>query len=392
MIALNDGGSSEHLGQGGLRQEPLEAVSKSPRWRWTTLSTGVFAFLVAVAFLRRLSGGQGRRRRAAARSAGATAANCSSSSADESPTTDTGSQQLSGTLGGGREKQVPPGQPPRKDKGAERLKWWSRLNECKPALVLPQIQEHAPVSPTVEEEPEAHRAVSALVEDRVKRGKDWLVRDSDYGTAPAHASIKEKVNEAFVKAIDDVFGAAFPTVLAADPRRILLVLDAPQYGTLRDLVNKYPQLRCSQQVVIPQADLGHYFEQIRTGEFYPGVRAQRLDHWMCANSELGLQCHAAFFDYECRLAGAISARLCPAADVMRYFRFGYPADPVSIFAITVGLEDPAPTVESVDEFVRWEASLNGYVAELLQVFKYRMATLLYIVRRPAGETQDDSPE
>ena len=38
----------------------------------------------------------------------------------------------------------------------------------------------------------------------------------------------------------------------------------------------------------------------------------------------------AFFDYECRLIGARSARLCPAADVMRYFRFGYPAKPRAV--------------------------------------------------------------
>ena len=56
--------------------------------------------------------------------------------------------------------------------------------------------------------------------------------------------------------------------------------------------------------------------------------------------------------------GGRSARLCPAADVMRFFRFGYPAD-VCVLAFTVGLEDPAPTAEEVDAFVRCEATLNG---------------------------------
>ena len=55
-----------------------------------------------------------------------------------------------------------------------------------------------------------------------------------------------------------------------------------------------------------------------------------LDHWLCANSSVGFRCLAAFFDYECRLIGARSAKLCPAADVMRYFRFGYPAKPRAV--------------------------------------------------------------
>merc|ERR1712048_812465 len=122
---------------------------------------------------------------------------------------------------------------------------------------------------------------------------------------------------------------------------------------------------------------------IRDAGFYPGVRAQRLDHWLCANHSLGLKSVAAFLDFECRLVGALSARLCPALDVMRYFRFGYPAEPVSVFALTVGLEEPASTPEEVDAFVRWEAALNGYDAELREVWKYRMVTLLYVVRRSA---------
>ena len=33
-----------------------------------------------------------------------------------------------------------------------------------------------------------------------------------------------------------------------------------------------------------------------------------------------------------------------------------------VFALTVGLEDPAPTCDAVDAFVRHEAQLNGYRA------------------------------
>lgn len=49
-------------------------------------------------------------------------------------------------------------------------------------------------------------------------------------------------------------------------------------------------------------------------------------------------------------------------------------------AITVGLEEPAPSVEDVDAFIRQEAELSGYKAELKEVWKYRMATLLYVIR------------
>merc|ERR1712113_1198365 len=128
-------------------------------------------------------------------------------------------------------------------------------------------------------------------------------------------------------------------------------------------MGEFGGLQYSQQVIIPQADLGHYFDMMRNSDFYPGVRAQRLDHWLCANSTVGFECLVAFLDFECRLAGSLSARLCPAADVMRYFRFGFPAKPASVLALTVGLEEPAPTPEAVDEFVRTEALLNGYTAE-----------------------------
>jgi len=72
---------------------------------------------------------------------------------------------------------------------------------------------------------------------------------------------------------------------------------------------------------------------------------------------------------------------------MRYFRHGYPAEPASVLALTVGLEDPAATPEAVDAFVRCEAALNGYAVELLQTWKYRMVSLLYVVRRAVPPPQ-----
>ena len=251
--------------------------------------------------------------------------------------------------------------------------WWQRLNqESKPELQLPDIKQ-----PCSEPPPAAYTAVANMVLERVHEGRDWLVRDSDYGAAPAHAGIKAKVNAALVSTMREVLGD-LGAHLAADPRNVLLLLDTPQYGSVREMVSSFPCLRFCQQVVVPQADLRHYIEMLGS-EFYVGVRAQRLDHWLCVNAGQFRVC-AAFLDFECRLAGARSARLCPAADVMRFFRFGYPAD-VCVLALTVGLEDPAPTVEEVDAFVRWEAILNGYDAQLVDSWKYRMASLLYVVRR-----------
>lgn len=265
-------------------------------------------------------------------------------------------------------------------KGTARLEWWQRLQALKPELRLPK----APAAPEGCGVPRAWQAVEKMVKERSESGRDWLVRDSDYGDVPAHSAVKKRVNGALLAAIQRVFGESLCEQLMSDSRKVLLILDTPQYGTLGELVAGYPGLQCCQQVIIPQADLRHYFEMLREGGFYPGVRAQRLDHWLCANAQRGFRCQAAFLDYECRLAGARSARLCPAADIMRYFRFGYPGD-VSVLCITVGLEEPASTPEEVDAFVRWEALLSGYEAELQETWKYRMVSLLYVVRKRGGK-------
>lgn len=49
----------------------------------------------------------------------------------------------------------------------------------------------------------------------------------------------------------------------------------------------------------------------------------------------------------------------------------------------MGLEEPAPATEDVDAFVCREARLNGYRAELKEVWKYRMATFLYVIHAEA---------
>ena len=70
-----------------------------------------------------------------------------------------------------------------------------------------------------------------------------------------------------------------------------------------------------------------------------------------------------------------------------FFRFGYPAD-VCVFALIVGLEDPAPTFEKVDAFARWEATLNGrffsHTFSVLEKCQCRFRSL-YVVLPVAGE-------
>eukprot|EP00435_Cladocopium_sp_Y103_P027250 s124_g6.t1 len=131
-------------------------------------------------------------------------------------------------------------------KGSARLRWWQELNQVKPDLVLP---DHMRISEGLEVA--AHRAVEAIAFERLKHGRDWLVRDSDYGAGerpPTHAAIKDKVNPAFARLTLEICDGDVMGCLA-DSKKILLVLDTPMYGTLRELVKIAPELRFCQQVV-----------------------------------------------------------------------------------------------------------------------------------------------
>eukprot|EP00913_Durusdinium_trenchii_P000428 g391.t1 len=72
----------------------------------------------------------------------------------------------------------------------------------KPLLVLPD-----PTKPSEGLEVAAHQAVQQIAYERLKHGKDWLVRDSDYavdGKAPTHAAVKSKVNPQFAKLTQEI--------------------------------------------------------------------------------------------------------------------------------------------------------------------------------------------
>ena len=238
----------------------------------------------------------------------------------------------------------------------------------------------------------AYAAVCNHVRKRLggNKSRDWLVKTSHYGhdlKAHPHRELKIEVNIALGKAVFDLCekdGGLLPR-LKQNPHEVVLLLDAPSWGSTRAIAKACGEdlLRCN-QVVIPQADLQQYFMMVNDREVSVGVKAQRLDHWLCTHNESNTRVIAAFLDYECRIMGRHSEALCPMADIMRYFRFGYPADD-SVLAITVGTwpykDEPLKSVAEVVAAIEDEAKANNYEVQLLKKWEYRMVTLLYRVRR-----------
>lgn len=241
------------------------------------------------------------------------------------------------------------------------------------------------------EAPEGYRTVaSELVAREAKgSGKAWAERRSMYAGSAESRAVKERMNAAIIEAIAAIHGDGLPPFLAADPRRVLVVLDAPCRGTSKAVLRRWPRLGdVCHQIVVPQMDALHYREFIADGP-YLGVRAQRLDHWLCSNRGRGFQCVALVADFETRLLGRLQERLVPAQDLMRFFRFRYagraPGDRC-VLALTVSLRPPVHEPRTVVEFVEHEARLSGYRAEVRRVEKYHLAWFLFDVL-----TLDDRP-
>lgn len=85
------------------------------------------------------------------------------------------------------------------------------------------------------------------------------------------------------------------------PRRVLLLLEAPSYGTTKALCAAVPGLAAALgNVCVPQADPIHYAAMVADPKgLLLNVRCQRLDEWLCANSGLGLKVPIFFADFEC---------------------------------------------------------------------------------------------
>ena len=106
---------------------------------------------------------------------------------------------------------------------------------------------------------------------------------------------------------------------------------------------------------------------------------------------------AAFLDFECRVLGSRSEALCPMADVMRFFRYGFPAEDGCVLGLTVGTwpysKLPLSTPAEIEAAVEAEAAACGYEAVLLRRWNYRMVALLYRIEKRIGGTRpsiDDS--
>ena len=254
---------------------------------------------------------------------------------------------------------------------------WLSLNAHAKALELPP-----PLQPARDS---AHAAVCRAVEARVGRGREWVLRSSHYTHGKAahpHFRIKREVNAWLARTSAEVLGGDLATRLRQDPSEIVLLLEAPSFGTTTALAARCGEaLLRSPQVVCPQADLAQYVQMVGDGDISVGVRAQRLDHWLCANKARGLRVVVAFFDFETRALGSRNEALCPMADVMRFFRYGYAAADC-VFCVTVGLwPGELSSTAAVDAAVQCEARAAGFEVRLVRKWEYRMVALLYVLRR-----------
>ncbi len=164
---------------------------------------------------------------------------------------------------------------------------------------------------------------------RAKR-REPLTIDSAYdveGSGGRPAEVKVEMNAAVCEALRRC-DPDLESWVRADTRHILLVIDSPALGSAAALVDAFPGLANSQQIVIPQYDTAHYVQSINSPlpNAYVGVRMQRLDQWLCANASRKFQCRLFLADVESAFLGHQNRQLCPADDLLRYLRYGYAAD------------------------------------------------------------------
>ena len=162
-------------------------------------------------------------------------------------------------------------------KAEKHMAEWMRLNAQSPGLMT--------MPPFAGTPSLAHAEVCAAVTQRLAchgaraGSRDWLVRASHYAhgrSSHPHAAVKREVNAALAHAVRDTFGPDLSARLRASPAEVLLVLDAPSFGTCRALAAQCGAglLRCP-QLIVPQSDLGQYFAMISPpADVYVGVRAQ----------------------------------------------------------------------------------------------------------------------
>ena len=166
---------------------------------------------------------------------------------------------------------------PQNTKAEKHMADWMQMNAQSPGLLS--------MPPFAGTPSPAHAVVCDAVTQRLachgaRAGSfDWRVRASHYAhgrSSHPHAAVKREVNAALAHAVRDTFGPDLAARLRASPAEVLLVLDAPSFGTCRALAAQCGAglLRCP-QLIVPQSDLGQYFAMISPpADVYVGVRAQ----------------------------------------------------------------------------------------------------------------------
>ena len=200
---------------------------------------------------------------------------------------------------------------------------------------------------------------------------------------------KKKVNESIGVALKKLCsgGLDLGERLRSNPNEVLVVLDAPSLATSKAVLSMFPTMtQVAHQIIVPQADLLQYFQIISGGngdhDMYIGIRAQRLDHWLCANAKVGFKTILFYADFETTFVGNHTKQFSPAMDIQRYFRHAYPAEPVSLLVLTVKVRPPrGHEISVVNDFVQYEGLLNGYDVTVVETWAKSMTTVMYEVRK-----------
>jgi hypothetical protein len=267
-----------------------------------------------------------------------------------------------------------------------------RLQSHRPTLFLPPLPlnaHYAITTPEHQQKKERYHKFNRNLTEReanfnAKRSnhKDWLDLPTSFPYKDAaSAETKHDINHAIA---EELIEMKTSQRLKSNSKNILLILDAPTFGTTRTILKSYPSLEETlHQIVIPQADVSHYFQMIRgdQGQPYANIRCQRLDHWLCANANFGFQCICVYLDYECTFQGNGNSKVSPMLDIQRFFRLKYPAngEGYSLLVLTIKLRGEMNRIEFIDCFIEVEAELNGYHAERQKdrTFAKSLTTLFY---------------
>ena len=272
-----------------------------------------------------------------------------------------------------------------------------RLNSMRPELKVPLLNQAnvVGVQQVDKSTVDNYQMIVSLLDafcNKKKKKEDHgyldIPSDFPYENA-ASTDEKKKVNESIGVALKKLCsgGLDLSERLRSNPNEVLVVLDAPSLATSKAVLSMFPTMaQVAHQIIVPQADVLQYFQMISGGngdhEMYLGLRAQRLDHWLCANAKVGFKTILFYADFETTFVGNHTKQFSPAMDIQRYFRHAYPAEPVSLLVLTVKVRPPrGHEISVVNDFVQYEGLLNGYDVTVVETWAKSMTTVMYEVRK-----------